>query len=349
MVPTALRPSTLGIFMAATVLPSGCSASLDPHDERTEREAGRQFAERVSAIDGVTATRTLETTVDGEVRTVRTKFWARPSTGQLRSAVLAPADRAGDVTVIGNRTIWNYDERTETVTLLNVTHSRSDRLFSPDRLDDLVDRYDMDDEGETTLDGQPVHKVALRPTDETGQAPGNLTIWLDPDEQFPRKIEATYGDTVHTTVRYEDVTINPGLSSDRFRFEPPAEATVTSPSLDTQVYDQRADLVEATDLALPTPTLPDGFEFETATVADDRSVALRYANGSASLVVSSFRGKGSRVPDEAASITVDGQAGTYHAVGESKLIRWRRDGTAYSVSADLPKDRLRAVAASIES
>jgi len=346
-----LRPSALTVLVVGAVLLSGCSAAIGPLSDDTEREVVEQVSERFNDIDGFSAVQEAHIVYDGTNTTVRAKTWSRPGTGQSRTKILQPADQAGDVTVTGNDSIWMYDQSENTATRMNVSLNTSSQLLSGEQLQHLVDRYDIVYEGTTQLDGVETHKLTLSTNEsaiDSALGTAEMTMWVHAEKQFPVKIESVVGDDIRTTVQYENISINPGLSDDRFEFDPPAGATIETPSYESETYDTRSELIDSVETAVSDPDVPDGFDFEQASVMNERSVTQQYSNGTASLTISSVDGETSVGPSDAESITVGDTEGYYRSYGEMSVIRWDCNETSYSVLGDLSKTQLRSVAESID-
>lgn len=346
-----LRPSTLTVLVAAAVLLSGCSAAIGPLSDDAEREVVEQVSERMDDIDGYSAIQEIHIATGETNTTVRAKTWSRPDTGQSRTEILAPADQAGDVTVTGNDSIWAYDSSENTATRMNVSLNTSSQLLTGEQLQELVERYDIAYEGTTRLDDVEAHKLTLSANESatsSALSSAEMTMWVHAEKAFPMKIEAVVGDDIHTTVRYENLSINPGLSDDRFEFEPPEGVSIETPSFESETYDSRAELIGSVEMTVPDAAVPDGYDFEQASVAEERSVTQQYSNGSASLSIQSVEGDTSVGPSDAESITVGNTEGYYRSYGDRSVIRWSCDDTSYSILGKISKSQLQSVAESID-
>jgi outer membrane lipoprotein-sorting protein len=347
MVSERIRPSTLGAVVVATVLLAGCSAAIGPLGDTAEQQVAQQVQQRVESVDGFTATRTTTTTFDNETHSTTAEVWVRPHTGEMRAEPVRPDARAGDVTVIGENTSWFYDESEHTARRMNISGVTGETDLGA-QLGTLFERRDVVFEGEVTLDGESVQKLSLHPENDTqGFSAGTITMWVDLDEQFPVQIRYASGGeaNVTSTIRYENVTVNPGIPDARFRFDPPANATVTTSSLSMQTYDSRAALANDTEMAVPDPTVPDEFSFDRGVVLDD-AVTLQYTNGSASLLVTVSDAE-SESSDRGESVAIGDHEGRFVSTGEFASVRWACDGNSVSVSGQLGRTAILDVARSI--
>ncbi|MFB6087560.1 MAG: outer membrane lipoprotein carrier protein LolA [Haloarculaceae archaeon] len=350
MVSGRFRPSALSAIVVATVLLAGCSAAIGPLGDTAERQIAQQVEQRVARIDGFTATRTTTMTFDNRTRTTTAKVWVRPHSGEMRIRILTPESRAGDVTVVGTNTSWYYDASENTVTRMNFSAMRNDSTRLGARIETLFEQRNVVYAGETTLDGRTVRKVRLLPTNDTesGFATGNITMWVDTGKRFPVKIRYVLGGemNVTTTIRYENLTINPGIDDSRFTFDPPANATVKTPSFDMETYDSRRKLADATALPVPEPTVPDGFRFDRGVVLDG-TVTLRYTNGSASLLVTVNENASTASTDRGETVSVGDHEGRLVSRGPFTSVHWTCGDTGLSVSGELGREATSDVARSI--
>lgn len=343
------RPSTLTIAVAAMLVLAGCSGQqlTDQQEQRVVEE----FNEQMSEIDGYHATMNTTVTVDNETYSTTTEVWVRPDTGELRQEVLAPDERAGHLTVSNGSVMWTYDPDDGTATRFEVPEASTDTSLASN-LDELANRSDIVYNGTETLDGEETHKITLVPNESADVAvDATTTMWLDSDRMFPLKIHTQVDSNTATTVRFTDVELNPGLSDDRFEFDPPEGVEVREPEMpDFQSYDSRAALGDAVDRDLPDPTLPGGYTFDTGTVTEsDRrhSVTLVYANGTDQVSIGIAEAPdGVRTDGE--TVEIDNRTATYDSIGDVGMVVWTCDDTRYSVTGTLDRQSLLDVAASID-
>lgn len=347
MVPNRKALLTLGLVTAMVL--SGCLGT-GPLSEQQEERVADEFEDRFAAIDGFTATIHTEATGENVSFESSAQVWQRPSSGEMRQEVLAPAEQAGDVTVTNESTSIYYDASENTyrkMDIAGVGGAGSTDLGT--QLRNLLDRFDVVYDGTTTIDGQETYKVTLEPSNET-EALGQyqMEMWLDTEEYFPvqqRMESEELG--FESTVRYENVSINPGIPDERFTFEPPADATEAETGFET--YQSREALADATNVTLPEPALPDGYEFQAGTVSDfggNRSVTLRYVDGDTSLTLS-IETAGDDPSEGDETVDVGDRTGQYSEMSDVGHLAWTCEDTAYSVTGGENKETLTDVAASV--
>ncbi len=220
-------------------------------------------------------------------------------------------------------------------------------------------------EGTATVDGRTAHVLDLTPR---GEADGEFatlgqTLYLDTEHLYPLRQRMSYrvgGNTTTYTVTYRNVSFGDDVAPDRFAFDPPANATVEELSLpDSTRYDSVDALRANTTMSVPAPSLPDGFDVESArhTVSSERNytgITLTYSNGSASVFVSTYNrtapfGDATR-PDDGEAVRLGDRNATYSEYGVAKRVAWTCEaaGSYRSVSTDaLPRGALLDVARSV--
>lgn len=348
MVPN--RQVLLTVGLVALLALSGCLGT-GPLSEEQEQHVADEFEERFSDIDGFTATVHTEMSGENASSETRAEVWQRPGTGESRQEVLAPDERAGDVTVTNESTSIYYDESENSYTKMDLSGLQSvDQSDLGSQLRNLLDRFDVIYDGTATVEGQETHEVTLVPANESGIGSDiEMTMWVDADNWFPVKQRLTSDEGgFESTTRYENVTVNPGIDDERFTFEPPADATERDTGIDS--YDSRADLAGATNATLPDPDLPEGFTFEGGTATsfnDTDSVSLRYASGDETLSIS-VTGGASDSQEGDQTVEVGNRTGHYSEMNDYGHLIWTCEDSTYSVAGEAGKETLVDVGASIE-
>jgi negative regulator of sigma E activity len=175
-----------------------------------------------------------------------------------------------------------------------------------------------------------------------------MTMWVDTERLFPLKLSMEFGGTT-STIRYENLTLNPDYPADAFAFDPPANATVREPQTpNVSEFESHAALADATDRPLPEASLPRGFTFERGSVVDGNStvVSLTYTDGDRqlSVVVTDTRARES----DGETVTVGDRTGTYREFGDRGSLAWTCGDTRYAVLGPVERETLVDVGAAID-
>ncbi len=220
-----------------------------------------------------------------------------------------------------------------------------------------ADRFGVRYEGTDTVADREVYVLSIQP--ESSENASLLegyeqTMYVDTEWFLTLKTHTEYerdGETYEITSTYRNVTFEPGIDDERFQFDPPENATVTTPDLpESETYDSLSALRSAVSLPVPDPDLPDGFEFDTAVVTTGRvtGASIQYTSARAQLVVgvdnrTDFNGT------DGEQLTIDGRDAIYQSLGPSHIVAWECGGYRYSVTANgVSKEALVSVAASID-
>jgi len=161
---------------------------------------------------------------------------------------------------------------------------------------EAADEFGVRYEGTDTVADREVYVVSIEPetTDDNAAVfeEYEQTLYGDTEWFLPLKTHTEWemdGRHVETTTTYRNVTFEPGVDDDRFRFDPPENVTITDTGFPSpERYDSAAELRANTEFPVPEPDVPDAYTFEEGVVtagADHDSITLRYAAGDESLHV----------------------------------------------------------------
>lgn len=320
-----------------------------PAGPESAAELDAAFESRMTSLETFTAVRTQTTRLGNETTTSKAELWARLSTGEYRTEVIAPEDRAGNVVVGGTETVWIYSEETNQVTKLDRPDAGSN--VSATVVSSLATQYEVTDYEEATVDGRETYRVTLVPETE-GSVDATVTAHLDRETYFPVVVEQSYdleNRTFTSRTEYEDVTLNATIPDERFTFEPPENATVETVDVpETESFESLDAMRESVDASVPDPAVPDGYEFTQGNVVhgDNTSLTLRYENDTATLAVSKL--ESTRSMGDGENVTVGEHDGRVRTFGETTMVVWTCDGWTYSVSGELDREKLLDLAASME-
>lgn len=339
----------LAVALALAVVASGCVSG--PLSEQQEEQLADRVESELDDVDGYEAT--VVTEVDAGDRTLesRQRVKADLEDGETWQRTLAPAEREGDLLVSNGSTLWRYDDSQNAVTKYPSGGESLARANVSKFVAGVGDRYNVTVNGSATVDGTETHVVELAP--ERGTVGGEMTVWLDKSSFFPVKVTQSFtagNRTYETTVRYENVTLDPEFEPGTFEYEPPADADVEAVELpDTEQFDSAEALRDAADQSVAAPDLPEGFTFERGSVATDdgnETVTAAYTNESARVSVAQYPAGGFTGSGE--EVTVGGHDATLSTLGDTALVTWTCEDTRYAVTATAGEDLAREVAASID-
>jgi len=381
MSPRSVRHAVQALALASLLVTSGCAAvtdfdTADGPDVPTTEEVAAGYR----SFDAVAAT--VHTTVrDENVTTTRARLVQRPATGEQWRETLAPADRAGDLVVSNGSVTWSYDASEDAATRIDASRFEAAndtyadyvcRLFGAlQRSDDdrasvgvsplpvvpatpappvhtngTVGRQTVEYDGTATVDGRTAHVLHLTPETTDGEfAVLNQTVYLDAEYFFPLRQRMAFrydGNVTSYDVTHRNVTFDPDVEADRFRFDPPTGTNVSETTLPRSTTYESLDALEAeTGVSAETPSVPEGFSLGEVryTVSTERNyttVAQTYENETGMLSVAVhnttelFTGTA-----ESENVSLGPVTATYREFGVVRSVQWTTNGSYYSVSSDV--------------
>jgi len=102
---------------------------------------------------------------------------------------------------------------------ITITENDPESALTPDRLFALTtDNMRSSYGGTEAVGGRSCHKLMLFPLGQADYA--SITIWLDTQENLPRKILTRYKNGTKITYTVQQLKLNPGFSETAFEFQP---------------------------------------------------------------------------------------------------------------------------------
>lgn len=339
--------------------------------------------QRYQSIDGVNATQTTTITRNGTVAS-RTTYDAalQPGTQKKRLAVVNSTVERYDHRVSNGSMLWLYDQRRTNATRISLSRTDSDqgerlqRLFANLNMETATDTtadspsveplpvvprgeqrptvsagtMTVSYHGTESIDGREAYVIHVAPKDDT--AAYEQTVWVDTEQFFPvKKRTAWTADDERTvvTTTYTEVTYDTGVSEDVFTPNFPDNTTVRVPETpDQQTYESVGALEADTEIQVPKPDIPPGYELTYATQTRGRVhiVGLRYMNRTSLITVAKY----DRLADEenaSEGITIDGQPAQV-SYGLTTSVSWNCERYRYKIRGrGVSADRLVIVGQSI--
>ncbi|WP_161973226.1 DUF4367 domain-containing protein [Halostella litorea] len=383
MVPDSLRSSLPTLLLVGMIALSGCLGAVAPGDSPTEtdtddpttelpndraatdtttdrgdaaepptdEELTEQFRNRLSSLESIAMTTERTVVLDGNETTAESRTWARLDTGETRVETISSEVAAGDVTLVNESGLLRYDSSEGTVTVYNrsePTQGTFGTLFG--NLENTTVEYEATEQ----VDGEKAYRVSITPANSAG-TDIDVTGWLDAETYFPTRIEsaAEVGENdVTTTVNYENVTLNPDLPDSTFTFEnlPDDVEFRQYETPDTATYDSREALTAASNLTVPDPDVPEGYEFDSGRTfaGDNERVFVTYTNGTDEFGVTKVDTTYESPGAGGENVSVGDHRGVYDEAGNTGSVSWTCDGQTYSVYGPFDEDRLVEIASSME-
>ncbi|KAA9408279.1 outer membrane lipoprotein carrier protein LolA [Haloarcula hispanica] len=339
--------------------------------------------QRYQSIDGVNATQTTTITRNGTVAS-RTTYDAalRPGTQKKRLVVVNSTVERYDRRVSNGSMLWLYDQRRAKATRISLSKTDSDqgerlqRLFANLNMETTTDTttdspsveplpvvprseqrptvsagsMSVSYRGTESIDGRDAYVIHVAPKDDT--AAYEQTVWVDTEQFFPVKKRTAWtadGERTVVTTTHTNVTYDTGVSEDVFTPNFPDNTTVTVPETpERQTYESVGALEADTEIQVPEPDIPPGYELTYATQTRGRihSVGLRYMNRTSLITVGKYDRPANR-DSASGAVTIDGQPAQV-SYGLTTSVSWSCERYRYTVRGEgVSADRLVTVGQSI--
>ena len=215
---------------------------------------------------------------------------------------------------------------------------------------DLLAHSSLTIDGGQMIAGRPTTLVVAVPQTTTADL-GIAHIFLDQSTFYPLRVNLARPDGT-TTFDLEYLSFNPGaqVSDEQFAFQPPADATVLSPNLDTLTVDlglTPATIAEAQQTAgfpvLVITTPPAGVVerfVRTATVQDRTTVLIFYGTEDRITTTLIENAAGQGFPELAGSEPVDinGNPGQVAVLDQTVMVRWTQGETALTLVTERSRE-----------
>ena len=204
--------------------------------------------------------------------------------------------------------------------------------------------------GTETVDRRETYRLELTPN-APNMSLQSETVWLDSEYLYPLKWHTEFvaqGTDYEYTTTYRNVTFNPSLDPGIFRVDSD-EVPDDAREVRFDNYDSASAMAEAVELPVPDPSVPEGFELDSAShrSADPEFASLRYERPDSEARISVF------VFDDSAAVTsgTPVQVGPHEArrssTDDGAEITWVADGHSYHVSGTVGNETLTEVARSV--
>ncbi|SEP33242.1 protein of unknown function, partial [Halorientalis persicus] len=157
------------------------------------------------------------------------------------------------------------------------------------------------------------------------------------------------------TMQFSNVSLNDDLSDSRFTIDIPANASEPGPQHhERHTFDSLSDVRSEAEMSVPSPEVPDGYEFESAYLSegDDYSVVrLRYTNGSdgdVSLSKRSDTGYNYSDNDVFEAVDIGNRTGWYNEFDGNSILIWESANHTYTLYGDISKSETIEIAEPIQ-
>jgi outer membrane lipoprotein carrier protein len=193
-----------------------------PADAGRQEEVLRATARAYEGLQSFRATfeQTLDNTLLGRTtRSEGTLFQRQPDRFLMRFS-----DPDGDVIVSDGDYFWMYFPSVDAKQVIRSRRGGQGLDLRSQFIGDPVRRFEATYHGTEAVRGRESHVMTLVPREQLGYQ--RLKVWIDARDHLVRRFELTENNGNIRRFVLSDLTINPSLPDDLFRFTPPAGAQV---------------------------------------------------------------------------------------------------------------------------
>ena len=298
---------------------------------------------------------------DQKMESVADMMHKKPN--KFKTVQIQPAEMAGSVTVSDGETVWIYNSQQNTVMVMELSEiSEQNDLDYLQFIGTMMNESDFSLEGIEKVDGRTTYVINMSPKNESDDLGmlGDMKVWVDKETWMPLKMKMKDADgNPMYSLEYRNFQINTGISDDEFQFEIPEGAEVQTLNMDELLMPQAMTLEQAQEEAtfniLVPSYLPDGYEFEDATMNQGfvETVSLTYLNGDERLGISEtvFEDEPQTplIMDSAEVVSINDVEGKLVTIyDDNKMLQWEIGNIKLTLSGSLDKEELIQIAESMQ-
>jgi len=198
--------------------PAAAPSASDPAARALDRVERRYGDARSMSADFV---QRLEVPLLNDVQVSRGRLYQR----QPNRFAMRFTDPEGDVVVADGRHLWMYYPSSDPRQVIRTGLEGAAEIdLMREFLTDTSARFRFTHEGTGTVSGRSTDRVRLVPRERAGYS--SVVLWVDRENGTVHRIEISEANDTVRRLDLANVRLNPQLSDDIFRFEPPAGARV---------------------------------------------------------------------------------------------------------------------------
>jgi outer membrane lipoprotein carrier protein len=198
--------------------PAPAPSPNDPAARALERVERRYGDARSMSADFV---QRLDVPLLGDVQVSRGRLYQR----QPNRFAMRFTDPEGDVVVADGRHLWMYYPSSDPRQVMRTGLQGGAELdLMREFLTDTSARFRATHEGTETVGGRATDRVRLVPRERAGYS--SVVLWVDRENGTVHRLEIAEANDTVRRLDLSNVRLNPQLSDDLFRFEPPAGAQI---------------------------------------------------------------------------------------------------------------------------
>jgi len=323
---------TFGIFFA------GCT-----EQQMSADEIAKKMEEKYDSINDMSCKMVMTVNVQGNSETVSYDYkYKKPNKYYMECD--------DSIVVSDGKTMYVYDKKQNTYIEMDAPPQQKGDYGT--LIKNMFDLYDIEYVGDEKVSGMDCYVLKLTPKNKTGSMvvnAGTLKMWVDKEYWQPLKIEMK-GDGFSSTIEYQNVKYNTGLSDDVFKFTPPKGAKLIENGMpkETTIEDAQKEI----SFKILSPKYTAGYEFKSAMPNKEdevESVILNYVNtdkNDAIIIIESNSKNSNSIPN-AEKVKIGNIEGEYAKSMGGSMLSFKKDGIVVVIIGNLEKEELIKIAESM--
>ena len=319
---------TFGIFFA------GCT------EQMSADEIAKTMEEKYDSINDMSCKMVMTMNVQGNSKTVSYDYkYKKPNKYYM--------DCDNSTIVSDGKTMYVYDKKQNTYMKIDAPPQQRGDYGA--LIKDMFDLYDIEYAGNEKVSDIECCVLKLTPKNKTGSMvvnAGALKMWVDKEYWQPLKIEMN-GDGFSSTIEYQNVKYNTGLSDDVFKFTPPKDAKLIENGMPKEMTIE--DAQKEVPFKILSPKYTAGYEFKSAKVYGNKeAVQLLYMKDEAhGIFIIESNSKNSNSIPNAERVKIGDIEGQYITSVGSNILSFKKDDICITIISELEKEELIKIAESI--
>ena len=258
-------------------------------------------------------------------------------------------DKTNDILTVSNgSTLWIYDNKSNTVTVMRITSSIASTEMSTEMIDygaivkDILKRFEVKLLGSEKVAGKDCYVLLLKPKNETVYS--TIKMWVEKEYWMPLKTEMSDG--INVTTEYLNIEINTGVSDDVFEFKPPEGAKIIRKEFSFKSFSSVEEAQKHAPFKILTPNYTAGCELKSVSIINNVTVSLSYSDDKGTYI-SVEETLNQSLPKTGEDVKIGDAEGKYTEMFGIGSVAFKKGDLLIRVSGKIDKEELIKIAESI--
>jgi len=359
----AVGPAAAAPTDSDTVAQTDATVPADDETNLTAEEIVQRHSDRLESMETISMTVRMNTSSDQYSSSSTSEIWIDFDDNQMRTE--SSSEYANTTTVRNETGTVTYNADENTVRDSNLTFEDMNPRETQQFALLLNNETELTYEGTEHIDGTETYRLDIEPQASSIDAEVDATAWISSETYMPIQIESSVeadNSSFESNVQFTNVSINETISDERFSLDVPddAEQPEEYSTPDYESYDSESELRENTSEAVPNPTVPENYTFDSGfvTAGDDYSSgSVTYTDGddeSITISQSTMSGVSSSYyaeSDQFENVTIGNQTAYYaeFEFGDSNtsVLVWDDGDRRYSIYGSISRSAATDIAESM--